>query len=267
MAFLPLLAASLMPTPLDRASAAVDGLFEYYQKAEPRVADPAKFFFSCGQIGGSAPEDEPPLVASECRCEDESDFGCVNCYRWWSAVALEALASFAIASELTSADAGGARILEAARSTWKHAPYNAEWNATEHPTWVDDFAWYGLAYARLYDWTADDVWRQRALALLQWGFRYGWDAAPSESSAVSSASDWAGGEAGGEASGECGGFWWSLHADSRFKDSISIVELLHLAARLAASATPGSPQVWPPLLILPWVLPLLTLPWRLPSTA
>ena len=234
-----LVAATLLPTPLERASSTVDGLFQYYQKTEPREAPrKAKFFFSCGQIGGSAPANEPNVAASECKCEDESDFGCVNCYRWWSAVALEALASYAIASNLTPADAGGARILDAAQSTWQHAPYNAFWNATEHPTWVDDFAWYGLAYTRMHDWTADDTWRTRALELLKWGFTYGWDTAASDAAA----SDAAISGVHDEASSECGGFWWSLHADSRFKDSISIVELMHLAARLASSAAAGSEE-------------------------
>jgi hypothetical protein len=213
-------------TPLARASATVDGLFTYYFRREPNRTLPAAFFFSCGQIGGSAPEHAPPLPASQCQCESEDEFGCVNCYRWWSAVALEALASYAIAANLTSSDAGGARILAAAESMWRHAPYNAAWNATKHPTWVDDFAWYGLAYARMHDWTGDVAWRQRASALLEWGFTYGWDAAPLSAST-----------AAGTGGATCGGFWWSLHEDERFKDSISIVELLHLAARLATTAT------------------------------
>ena len=40
--------------------------------------------------------------------------------------------------------------------------------------------------------------------------------------------------------GECSGFFWSLHPEQGgYKDSITMVELMHLAARLAA--TPGSP--------------------------
>ena len=60
------IAATLLPTPLERASSTVDGLFQYYQKTEPREPPRmAKFFFSCGQIGGSAPANEPNVAASE----------------------------------------------------------------------------------------------------------------------------------------------------------------------------------------------------------
>ena len=208
--------AAAAASPLARASAAVDGLFDYYYRGEPGGS--AQFFFACGQIGGSAPPRLAPVPASQCVCEDERPWGCVNCYRWWSAVALEAVASYALAAGLLPSDARAARVLQAAEQTWQHAPYNAHWNATAHPTWVDDFAWYGLAYSRVYDWTGDPRWRQRALALLEWGWAYGWDATKSE---------------GG---GECGGFWWSLHEQQRFKDSISMVELLHLASRMAASS-------------------------------
>ena len=218
--------AIALPTPLERATAAVDGLFEYYQRRDPKAsAPPATFFFACGQIGGSAPDWLLPISANECACESGDSYACVNCYRWWSAVALESLASYAIASGVTPADSAGARIIEAAQSTWEHAPYNGFWNATEHPTWVDDFAWYGLAYMRVYDWTGDSAWRDRALGLLEWGEVYGWDEAET-------------------AGGSCGGYWWSLHANQRFKDSISIVELLHLAARLAGSAADPREREW-----------------------
>ena len=40
-----------------------------------------------------------------------------------------------------------------------------------------------------------------------------------------------------DGSGECGGFFWSLHPEQGgYKDSITMVELMHLAARIAKSA-------------------------------
>lgn len=48
----------------------------------------------------------------------------------------------------------------------------------------------------------------RSLALYDWAWQYGWDE-------------------------PCGGFWWTNCEISKFKDSITIVEMLHFAAKLA----------------------------------
>ena len=141
----------------------------------------ATFPFACGQLGGAA----APGVAvlpGECLCQSDWPSACENCYRWWSAVALEAMVNYAITVGL-SPQATGAHILEKAESMWLHSPYvppllsptcnpasplsppsflspcplpvshpqhprryNARWNATERPSWVDDFAWSASAH-------------------------------------------------------------------------------------------------------------------------
>ena len=194
----------------------------------PGANTAATYLFVCGQIGGTGPAGTT-VQPDQCVCESDWPFGCTNCYRWWSAVAIEAMASYAIAKELepppSQHAAAGApppsteaeTILHAIESAWTHAPYNAFWNATEHGTWVDDFAWYGLAYMRAHDWTGGVEWLRRAADIHDWARTYGWD------------------RRAAAAGGECGGFWWNTNADKRFKDSISMVEVLHLAARLAVA--------------------------------
>ena len=55
-------------------------------------------------------------------------------------------------------------------------------------------------------------WLDRAVALHDWGWEYGWDDSDNN---------------------QCGGFWWSNCEFSSYKDSIVLVEMLHLAAKLA----------------------------------
>jgi hypothetical protein len=54
----------------------------------------------------------------------------------------------------------------------------------------------------------DEKWLHRSLALYDWAWQYGWD-------------------------DTCGGFWWTNCPTSKFKDSITIVEMLHFSAKLA----------------------------------
>ena len=84
---------------------------------------------------------------------------------------------------------------------------------------MDDFAWYSIAYLRVYDLTNDTVWRDRAAALHDWIWKYGYDHRRQN-----------------ESTNECGGLWWSTDNTKHFKDSITIVEVLHSAAKLANPA-------------------------------
>ena len=52
------------------------------------------------------------------------------------------------------------------------------------------FGRYAIAYLRVFDWTKDDVWRERAEAIYDWAWKYGWDHRSSEDNAT------------------CGGFWY-----------------------------------------------------------
>ena len=132
----------------------------------------ASYFFACGQVGGSAAPGVR-VSPSQCKCVSDWPSACENCYRWWSAVSLEAMVNYAILAKLPRQSEGYRQTLAAAESIFTQAPYNAAWNATAHPTWVDDFAWYGLAYMRVHEWTGDEVWRQRAADLQDWGWRFG----------------------------------------------------------------------------------------------
>ena len=55
----------------------------------------------------------------------------------------------------------------------------------------------------------DTVWLNRSLAIYEWVWKYGWDE-------------------------PCGGFWWSTWPGQQFKDSVTIMEMLHFSSKLAA---------------------------------
>ena len=182
----------------------------------------ANFFFSCGQIGGLAPYGKT-ITADKCLCESDWPSACTNCYRWWSAIALEAAVNFCLVTQNSSSSLCN-DVASAAESMWIHSPYNAEWDAVKLPVYVDDFAWFALAYLKMFEWTGNDVWRQRSAGIHDWAWKYGWDSRTTT-----------------DGEQECGGFYWNLNYDMKFKDSISIVELLHVAARHATlKATPES---------------------------
>eukprot|EP00118_Oscarella_pearsei_P006320 m.28584 g.28584 ORF g.28584 m.28584 type:complete len:829 (+) comp30869_c0_seq1:20-2506(+) len=189
----------------------------------PNATSPAQFFFACGQIGGLAPRDKS-IGYGSCQCELDWPSACVACYRWWSAIALEACVNFVIESGMALNVSLAARIMHIAESMWIHSPYNADWNAEATAVFIDDFAWYSLAYLRVYDLTKDDKWRQRAAAIHDWAWQYGYDKRNRR----------------GSTTDECGGFWWSLDKLQHFKDSITIVEVLHSAAKLATNITPAA---------------------------
>ncbi len=121
-----------------RAYQAVEGLFNFYWKADP-LASEIKFVFVCGQVGGWG----KPHSQSQCSCNHPKS--CVNCYRWYDAVGLETVATYGIYMN-TSNHSGMAETI------YDHSPYNGEWNATATCTYIDDFSWYGIAYLRVYEW-------------------------------------------------------------------------------------------------------------------
>jgi hypothetical protein len=130
-----------------------------------------------------------------------------------------------------------------AKSLWVHSPYNSKWNATAHPVFVDDFLWYALAFLRVGDWTGDTTWRQRAADLYEWGWTYGWDHRRASTATARSTAEKESKEKGTQRAtdDECGGVWWKTDADKHFKDSITIVELLHVGARLGNAS---AERVW-----------------------
>lgn len=116
-----------------RAQQALDGLFDYYWKNDPNEKD-IKFFFVCGQIGQGN--------GAVCSC-DSSPTPCTDCYRWWSAVTLESVATYGIYMKTTNHS-------NVADITFNHSPYNSDWPPEN--AFIDDFLWYGIAYLRVYDW-------------------------------------------------------------------------------------------------------------------
>eukprot|EP00117_Sycon_ciliatum_P015413 scpid38547/ scgid1535/ Mannan endo-1,6-alpha-mannosidase DCW1; Defective cell wall 1; Endo-alpha-1-&gt len=185
----------------------------------PGVNTAASFYFSCGQMGGFAPYGGSGSVYT-CGCESDWLYSCTNCYRWWSASALEASINYCMATGQSPNSTGiCGKVHQIAESMWIHSPYNAHWDARIKQVFVDDFSWYALAYLRVYDWTGQDVWRNRSMQLHDWAFKWGWDHAMRA-----------------DINQSCGGFWWNMEDPLHFKDSISIVEMLHVAGKLAAVA-------------------------------
>ena len=189
----------------------------------PGAYSAAQFYFSCGQMGGLAPYGQTTSVYT-CLCESDWPYDCTNCYRWWSAVALEASINFCMAKGLTPSATGiCSKVHKTAESMWTHSPYNGYWDVKRKDVYVDDFSWYALAYLKVYDWTGDEVWMNRSIALHDWAYKNGWD----HNMRV-------------DVNQSCGGFWWNTEDSLHYKDSITIVEMLHTAAKLAlVSKTPA----------------------------
>ena len=116
-----------------RAEQTMQGLFYYYWRQDTQ-ANQIKFFFACGQIGGAG---------GGCSCEDPTS--CTDCYRWWDAIAMESIATYGIYTNSTN-------YSTVADPIYAHAPYNANWDGSKYCTFIDDFAWYGIAYLRFYEW-------------------------------------------------------------------------------------------------------------------
>lgn len=118
-----------------RADQTLQGLFDYYWKQDS-IHKNIKFLFVCAQIGS---------IDSYGTCTCVNPQSCVDCYRWWSAVALESVATYGIYRN-TSNHSTVPDVI------FSHSPYNADWNATAACTYIDDFTWYGIAYLRVYEW-------------------------------------------------------------------------------------------------------------------
>ena len=131
--------ATMLDDVTNRAEETLQGMFQYYWTHDPN-AKAVGFFFACGQVGGMGNGGNP---WAECICYNQA--ACVNCYRWWDAVTLEAIANYGIYTKTKQY----AKIPD---TFFAHSPYNGNWNAKVYCTFVDDFSWYGIAYLRVYDW-------------------------------------------------------------------------------------------------------------------
>ena len=120
-----------------RSELTLKGLFNYFWKNDPYHKN-IEFLFVCGELG-----DLGASKPSQCSCYVPTS--CVNCYRWWTAIALEAVAAYGIHMNTTNHSSIPSVV-------YKHSPYNAEWDAEARCIYIDDFLWYGLAYLKVYDW-------------------------------------------------------------------------------------------------------------------
>ena len=127
--------AAPLPNVTYRVEQTLGGLFFHYWQHDPNKKQ-IGYFFDCSQIG---------VIGNSKQCTCENVKSCTYCYRWWDAVALEAIANHGIYTN-TKVNASVADIF------WAHSPYNQEWNGTAACTYVDDFAWYSMAYLRVYEW-------------------------------------------------------------------------------------------------------------------
>lgn len=123
-----------------RAQQAMQGLFHYYWRQDSQVKQ-IEFFFACGQIGGEN-------GGSSCTCENS--VSCTSCYRWWDAVAMESVATYGIYTNSKN----NSKIAD---TIFAHSPYNSNWPGNTYCTFIDDFAWYGIAYLRVYEWLKVDI--------------------------------------------------------------------------------------------------------------
>ena len=135
----PGISGAKLPDVASRTLQTLQGLFHYYWTHDPQSKNTG-FFFACGQIGGWG----APQLWTECGCY--SPTACVNCYRWWDAVALESVATYGIYTNTKE-------YMYIADHIFPHSPYNTNWNAATACTFMDDFTWYGIAYLRMYEWS------------------------------------------------------------------------------------------------------------------
>ncbi len=126
-----------IPNASDRANITIQGLYRYFWSQDPLNKD-AMFFFACGQIGGGGGR-----TWKQCGCATPAV--CLECYRWWDAVALETVATYGIYT-------GTKDYTDTPDHIFNHSPYNAKWDAITGCTFMDDFSWFGIAYLRVYEW-------------------------------------------------------------------------------------------------------------------
>lgn len=131
-------AAAPLPDVSERVEQTLAGLFYHYWRYDPKAKTEIGYFFDCSQVGNLGD-------SKHCTCENAK--ACTACYRWWDAVALEAIANHGIYTNTTT-NASVADMI------WAHSPYNQNWTGTlacQCPC-VEDFVWYSMAYLRVYEW-------------------------------------------------------------------------------------------------------------------
>eukprot|EP00658_Telonema_sp_P-2_P038244 TRINITY_DN27474_c0_g1_i3.p1 TRINITY_DN27474_c0_g1~~TRINITY_DN27474_c0_g1_i3.p1 ORF type:complete len:199 (+),score=53.57 TRINITY_DN27474_c0_g1_i3:145-741(+) len=128
---------------------------------------------------------------------------------WQDGSVLEALANWMHRGNNT-------RELSIIRSSWRSLDDLLE--AYQPMPSFDDMAWYGMAYARIYELLRNQLGKDAdkfggtASDIFKWIEKHGWDTAKNSSG-------WCG-----------GGFWWDSNKD--FKATITNVQMIYLGAKL-----------------------------------
>lgn len=120
-----------------RSELTLKGLFNYYWKNDPAHKG-IEFLFVCGELGEVGSSE-----LGQCSCYIPSS--CVNCYRWWTGIMMESVATYGIYMNTSNHSSLPDMV-------YHHSPYNANWDTQATCTYIDDFLWYGIAYLRVYDW-------------------------------------------------------------------------------------------------------------------
>ena len=124
---------------VSRTQLTLNGVLDYYWKSDPNNKK-IEFLFACGQLGLMGAGNQ-----GQCSCFAPS--ACVNCYRWWTAVMVESVATYGIYMNTSNHSSLPDMV-------YSHSPYNDKWDpaVVTTCTYIDDFLWYGIAYLRVYDW-------------------------------------------------------------------------------------------------------------------
>jgi hypothetical protein len=188
---------------LQRVDQAFAGLQQYFFTTDTRGAS---FWKACGQTGGNGGAQNH----FECKCEAKGAF-CINCIRWWMAVALQSLISL---NQVTPGHASLNATTSMLGSMRAHSPYTTR----AAPSWayIDDYLWYVLMWLDSYRWLGvasdlDDAASTMEL-MAQWGTDQ-----------------------------TCGGIVWMYPDVDPRKNSITLLEAVQATAQLAVALKPRQP--------------------------
>jgi len=153
------------------------------------------FWKSCGQTGGAGG------AVDNFNCECEAGF-CTNCYRWWMVPIVQSLVQLNAAGHEQMRNA----TLSLTESMWALSPYTTR----RYVSWayIDDYLWFVLMWLDVYDWLGDSRYLTEASDTFEVMWQWGSDE-------------------------PCGGVIWMYPDVDPRKNSITLLETVQAAARLA----------------------------------
>lgn len=185
---------------LRRADAAYAGLRQYFYNGS------FGFLKACGQTGGAGDASDQ----FNCACEAETGPHCTRCFRWWMATAVQTLIRL---DRLPGGHPSHNDTVAMLQLVKEHAPYTAR----AYPAWayMDDYLWYVHMWLDAYDWLGGAGKLEEARQTFEM--------------VVSMASD-----------EPCGGLVWLWPDTDPRKNSITVLEAIKAAARLALADVRGA---------------------------